>query len=194
MWRVAVFMLAIWCLTITCYAQYGPQVRITSNGMQSSGVAVSETEILTVGHAFGAGSHVRLEFIGPEFSVIVPGKVVKTDMDRDLGLVTHRLQSVKWLKRSKIRSRSVMIKGFHGLDESMRTMRGNVLASGASGENGEPLLTVDCEAVPGLSGAGVLDTDGTDEFVVGIQSAGSKRTYCATNEQIEAFLAKQTNQ
>jgi hypothetical protein len=195
MWRVllmSVFALAF--LHSEVYGQFGPQVRITSGGMQSSGIAISETEVLTVGHAFTDGSHVRLEFVGQEYNVIVPGYVVVTDMDRDLGLITHKLKSVKWLKRNKPIGRTLQIKGFHGLDESLRVMRGEVLQKQALGENGEPLLVVGCKAVPGLSGSGVLETQGDEDFVVGIQSAGSKETYCATSSQIEQFLARKSRQ
>jgi hypothetical protein len=195
MWRVLLMLVFAFVFPHSrLFGQYGPQVRITSGGMQSSGVAISETEVLTVGHAFTDGSHVRLEFVGVEHNVIVPGYVVVTDHDRDLGLIRHKLKNVAWLKRQRAKGKSLQIKGFHGLDEPMRVMRGEVIASGAAGSNGEPLLVVDCEAVPGLSGSGVIEGVDDEEFVVGIQSAGSKQTYCATFDQIEVFLSSNRHQ
>jgi len=195
MWRVLLVLVFVSAFYPSrSYGQYGPQVRITSGGMQSSGVAISETEVLTVGHAFTDGSQVRLEFVGEEFSVIVAGQIVATDQERDLGLVTHKLKPVKWLRRSRPIGRALQIKGFHGLYESLRVMRGERVDSGAAGTNGEPLLVVNCKAISGLSGSGVTEVRDDGEFVVGIQSAGSVNTYCATSEQIDVFLSRNSPQ
>ena len=163
-----------------------PHVRITRGGMQMSGVVVADGQVLTAAHAWTSGP-VRVEFVGMDECVLRDGEVVRADIDRDLALVKVRTTRARKVKIGKVKSGRASVRGFRGLDAPMQEQAGNVLIKDpASGTNGERLLALDCEALSGLSGSGVVDAE-TGELI-GIQSAGSKKTYCATVEQISGFL------
>ena len=166
--------------------ELSPHVRITRDGTQMSGVVVGEDKVLTAAHAWTSGP-VRVEFVGADESIVRSGEVVAADVDRDLAIVKVKTTRAGRVKIGRVKSGRAVIKGFRGLAAPMQQQTGNVLTRDhATGKNGEQLLVLDCEALSGLSGSGVLD--GETGCLIGIQSAGSTKTYCATPDQIGRFL------
>jgi hypothetical protein len=178
-------------IVLVCYGtlaadELSPHVRITRDGMQMSGIVVGGNEVLTAAHAWTSGP-VRVEFVGPEESIVRSGEVVVADVQRDLAIVRVKTKGARRAKLGAVRSGRAIVRGFRGLDAPMMEVTGNVLIGNpATGENGESLLVLDCQALSGLSGSGVLD--GETGELVGVQSAGASRTYCATPDQIGIFF------
>lgn len=180
------FILALLCCGVSSADELSPHVRITRGGTQMSGIVVGKNEVLTAAHAWTNGP-VKVEFVGPEESILRWGEVIAVDVGRDIAIVKVKTRGAKVVQLGQVKSKRAVIRGFRGLDAEMIEMRGNVLVDDpASGSNGEPLLVVDCQALSGLSGSGVLDEE-TGELI-GVQSAGSKKTYCATPDQIGRFF------
>ena len=163
--------------------------RLSVDGKQWSGVAISDTHILTVGH-HGESGIVRAEFAETEHGAFnrigVQAKILRTHKKADLSLLEYypprwakiRSYPVKDRKSDRVRIRGYVI-------TSPRTHEGSVSKGPVYSVDGFQVLTVETAAISGMSGSGVFADDG----IVGIQFGGNRdSTDAVTVETIRMFL------
>lgn len=168
--------------------------RLSSSGVQWSGVAISESHILTVAHhglpvgqtvraEFGVGRHGAFERVG------VKARVLKSDKRKDLSLLSYELKSKLRVRHypvgQAVRSKEkVRIAGYIG-DEAMSL---ECLKSATEGTvDGIPVVSFVGQGVSGMSGSGGIQ----DGKTVVIQFGGDPRVIDAVSaDTIREFLAE----
>jgi hypothetical protein len=163
--------------------------RLSVDGKQWSGVAISDTHILTVGHHEETGI-VRAEFAEGEHGAFnrigIQAKVLRTHRKADLSLLEYypprwakiRSYPVKDWKPDRVR-----IRGY--VSTSPRVQDCTVSMGPVATVDGFTVLTMKGTAVSGMSGSGVFADDG----IVGIQFGGNRDSIDAvTVETIQMFL------
>lgn len=189
------------CLVLSSFRCYGQTVdgvcRLVTPTLQWSGVAISDSEVLTVEHHnLRPGEKVRIEFPvdrhNGEVRVSIVGEVAKVDDAMDLSLI--RYSAPKWLKvksyelspsRIPLRKREkVEIRGFIW-DQAMLTNA--TLFTDDRTVRGHVINTFNAQAVQGMSGSPVI----FQGSLVGIQFGGDKRvTDAVTVRTVETFLRR----
>jgi hypothetical protein len=163
--------------------------RLSVDGKQWSGVAISDTHILTIGH-HGETGIVRAEFAENEHGTFnrlgIQAKILRTHKLADLSLLEYnpprwakiRSYSVKDRKSDRVR-----IRGY--VSTSPRVQECTVSTGPVATVDGFKVLTLNGDAVSGMSGSGVFEDDG----IVGIQFGGNRDSIDAvTVETIQMFL------
>jgi hypothetical protein len=177
-------------LCLVCQAQeFDGVCRLSVDGKQWSGVAISDTHILTVGHHEETGI-VRAEFAEGEHGAFnrigIQAKVLRTHRKADLSLLEYypprwaqiRSYPVKDWKPDRVR-----IRGY--VSTSPRVQDCTVSTGPVATVDGFTVLTMKGTAVSGMSGSGVFADDG----IVGIQFGGNRDSIDAvTVETIQMFL------
>lgn len=174
-----------------CWSAFGQEFdgicRLTVEGKQWSGVAISSTQILTVAH-HGETGIVRAEFAEREHGAFnrlgVQAKILRSNKLADLSLLSYNCPSwaaVKTYPVKRLKPAKVSIRGYvqssPRFNEAAWIQRGIV--------DGHSVNTFSGEGIAGMSGSGVL----CDGFTVGIQFGGNRNTVDAVSiETIEAFL------
>jgi len=162
--------------------------RLSIDGKQWSGVAISKTRILTVAHHNETGI-VRAEFAEKQHGAFnrlgIQAKILKSNKLADLSLVEYNCPpwaAIKTYPVKRLKPARVSIRGY--VQSSPRDYSGDLITDSASAD-GYNLLEIKTEAIGGMSGSGVL----CDGFTVGIQFGGNRTTVDAVSiETIEAFL------
>lgn len=185
--NVAAFI-AGWAI---CFSAFGQEFdgicRLTVEGKQWSGVAISTTQILTVAH-HGETGIVRAEFAEKEHGSFnrlgVQAKIIRSNKLADLSLLEYNCPqwaAVKVYPVKRLKPAVVSIRGYVG--SSPRFNDATLILKGSV--DGYPVNTFSGEGIAGMSGSGVL----CDGFTVGIQFGGNRTTVDAVSiETIEAFL------
>jgi hypothetical protein len=175
--------------TVTLQAQeFDGICHLSSNGAQWSGVAISQTEILTVAHpepteniwaSFPRKTHGSNERISLKCRVIRANKIA------DVAIISYNCPDswvVKTYELSDAKPDVVAIRGYVR-DDAMIVQGVSVVPINATGD-GFSLITLNTPAIHGMSGSGIFSGD----KIVGIQSCGSDRTYAADIKTIRKFL------
>lgn len=169
--------------------------RLSCDGSTWSGIAISETQILTVAHhGFESGKVVRAEFPfgkhGAFERIGVKATVVRSDAVRDLSLLTYSQPVVAKVRCYPIGKAiaigdSAVISGYVSDDAMTVTCplrRTDLEVTGT----GIPILDFNGAAVSGMSGSGVV----RDGYAVGIQFGGDATClHAVTVESINVFLS-----
>ena len=160
--------------------------RLSVDGKQWSGVAISSTQILTVGH-HGETGIVRAEFVGlkSDDSIGISAKILKTHKLADLSLLEYKCPSwaaVRSYPVSRKQFKRVKIRGF--TSDILRELDVDLLRSDTV-VDGFKVHTFKGKAWSGMSGSGAL----ADGETVGIQFGGNRDSIDAvTVETIQMFL------
>lgn len=162
--------------------------RLSVDGKQWSGVAISQTEILTVAH-HGETENIRAEFpesTHGEFNHLgIRCRVIKSNVKADLSLLQYNCPSYAAIAHypvSRKEFKRVEIKGY--VRSSPMALICPVAAQDRQ-VDGYTVLTLQGAATAGMSGSAVL----SDRSVVGIQFGGSETVIDAvTAETIHNFL------
>lgn len=163
--------------------------RLSIDGKQWSGVAISKTRILTVAHHNETGI-VRAEFAEKQHGAFnrlgIQAKILKSNKLADLSLVEYNCPpwaAIKTYPVKRLKPVRVSIRGY--VQSSPRDYSGD-LVTGSASADGYNLLEIKTEAIGGMSGSGVFTDDG---YVIGIQSCGGKEsTFAADTATIEEFI------
>lgn len=176
-----------------CYAAFGQEFdgicRLTVEGKQWSGVAISKDRILTVAHHNETGI-VRAEFAEKEHGAFnrlgIQAKIIRSNKLADLSLLEYNCPqwaAVKVYPVKRLAPAKVSIRGY--VQSSPRNYLDKTLIEGSASADGYNLLEIKTEAISGMSGSGIF----ADGYVIGIQSCGGKEsTFAADMDSIEAFL------
>jgi hypothetical protein len=189
---IALIVLAIFCLThdVTVFGQeFDGICRLSVDGKQWSGVAISDTQILTVGH-HGETGIVRAEFAEAEHGsfnrIGIQAKILRTHKRADLSLLEYYPPSWANIRSYQVQDRKadrVRIRGY--VNASPRVQDCGVSTGPKYQVDGFTVLTMDGEAISGMSGSGVF----ADGGIVGIQFGGNRDSIDAvTVETIQMFL------
>lgn len=170
-------------------AQFDGICRLTVEGKQWSGVAISTTQILTVAHHDETGL-VRAEFAEKEHGAFnrlgIQAKIIRSNKLADLSLLEYNCPhwaAVKVYPVRRLKPATVSIRGY--VQSSPRNYLDKPLITGSASADGYNLLEIKTEAISGMSGSGIF----ADGYVIGIQSCGGKEsTFAADMDSIEAFL------
>jgi hypothetical protein len=163
--------------------------RLSVDGKQWSGVAISGTHILTVGH-HGETGIVRAEFAETEHGTFnrigIQAKVLRTHRKADLSLLEYYPPRWAKIRSDPVKDRKsdrVRIRGY--VSTSPRVQDCTVSTGPTYQVDGFAVLTMNGEAISGMSGSGVFADDG----IVGIQFGGNRDSIDAvTVETIQMFL------
>lgn len=169
--------------------QFDGICRLTVEGKQWSGVAISTTQILTVAHHNETGL-VRAEFAEKEHGAFnrigIQAKIIRSNKLADLSLLEYNCPqwaAVKVYPVKRLKPATVSIRGY--VQSSPRNYLDKPLITGSASADGYNLLEIKTEAISGMSGSGIF----ADGYVIGIQSCGGKEsTFAADMDSIEAFL------
>lgn len=168
--------------------------RLSCEGTTWSGIAISETQILTVAHhGFAAGKVIRAEFPfgkhGAFERIGVKSTVVRSDTVRDLSLLSYSQPVVAQVRCYPVGKAlsigdSAVIAGYVA-DQAMVVTcplrRTDIEVTGT----GIPIFEFNGVAVSGMSGSGVV----RDGCVVGIQFGGETTClHAVTVDSIRQFL------
>lgn len=189
LWFIAIMFMAIGILIGSVFCQdFDGICRMTCNGKQWTGVAISDHEILTVAH------HEETENIRAEFPerghgaferLGLKATVVRANAAADLSLLQYKCPSYAKIRTYKVSSGQtddVLIRGYVG-DQAM-LMKTSILPIEDSLE-GYPILTMKGLAIVGMSGSPVT----TDDVLIGIQFGITKtNTNAVTADTIIQFL------
>lgn len=164
--------------------------RITSlDGKQWSGVAISESQIVSVWH-HGETGEVFVEFAeqehGSKTRLRVPAKVRKLNKRADLSIIEFQVPDYVELTTYKVKKRSaktVTIRGY--VNQVPMVVRNTSLVRDTDTSDGFRLDRFDAPGIPGLSGAGAFEGDAS---VVGIQTAGNHQLLTVPGEVVLEFL------
>lgn len=171
---IAVFIAIVgFCVGMACGQEFDGVCRLSGPTAQWSGVAISDTQILTVAHHNQTGD-LRAEF--PEGShgsfnrVGVKARVIRSDSRKDLSLLSY--EAPAWLKiksypisREKGKGR---VRGFIGdqpLTSPVRVIRTDGMVNGYSVISMKAPDLEYLDTLSGMSGSPIL----TDKGVRGIQ-------------------------
>lgn len=185
-------------VAILCSVSHGQDLdgicRLSCEGTTWSGIAISETQILTVAHhGFAAGKVIRAEFPfgkhGAFERIGVKSTVVRSDTVRDLSLLSYSQPVVAKVRcypvgHSIVIGDSAVIAGYVA-DQAMVVTcplrRTDLEVTGT----GIPILDFNGAAVSGMSGSGAVQAG----YTVGIQFGGDKTClHAVTVESIRVFL------
>ena len=189
LWFVAILFMFIGILIGSVFCQdFDGICRMTCNGKQWSGVAISDHEILTVAH------HEETENIRAEFPerghgaferLGLKATIIRANTAADLSLLHFKCPSYATIKTYKVsagQAESVLIRGYVG-DQPMM-MKTSILPIEDS-LDGYKILTMNGLAISGMSGSPVT----TDDILVGIQFGITKtNTNAVTADTIIQFL------
>lgn len=169
--------------------------RLSCEGSTWSGIAISETQILTVAHhGFDAGKVIRAEFPfgkhGAFERIGVKSTVLRSDTARDLSLLSYSQPVVAKVRcypvgKSLAIGDNAVISGYVA-DQAMVVTcplrRADLEVTGT----GIPIFEFNGVAVSGMSGSGVV----RDGYAVGIQFGGDATClHAVTVESINVFLS-----
>lgn len=192
MFRQVMFALAM-VLTSQAFAgeklKFDGICRITSlDGKQWSGVAISDSQIVSVWH-HGETGEVFVEFAqdkhGNKTWIRVPAQIKKLHKRADLSIIEFTCPDYVELTTYKIKKRSgrtVTIKGY--VNQVPMVVRDTTLVRDSDTSDGFRLDRFDAPGLSGLSGAGAFD--GVE--VVGIQTAGANQLLTVPGETVLEFI------
>lgn len=185
-------------VAVLCSVSHGQDLdgicRLSCEGTTWSGIAISETQILTVAHhGFEAGKVIRAEFAlgkhGAFERIGVKSTVVRSDTSRDLSVLSYSQPVVAKVRcypvgKSLAIGDDAVISGYVA-DQAMVVTcplrRTDLEVTGT----GIPILDFNGAAVSGMSGSGVV----RDGHAVGIQFGGDATClHAVTVESIRTFL------
>jgi hypothetical protein len=163
--------------------------RLSIDGKQWSGVAISSTQILTVAHHNETGI-VRAEFSEKEHGAFnrlgLQAKILKSNKLADLSLLEYNCPpwaAIKIYPVKRLKPATVSIRGY--VQSSPRNYLDKTLIERSASADGYNLLEIKTEAISGMSSSGIF----AGGYVIGIQSCGGKEsTFAADMDSIEAFL------
>jgi hypothetical protein len=186
-------------VAVFCAVSHGQDLdgicRLSCEGSTWSGIAISETQILTVAHhGFESGKVIRAEFPfgkhGTFERIGVKSTVVRSDSVRDLSLLSYSQPVVAKVRFYPIGKAigigdSAVVSGYVGDQAVVVTCplrRTDIEVTGT----GIPILDFNGPAVSGMSGSGVV----RDGLAVGIQFGGNATClHAVTVESINVFLS-----
>lgn len=187
-------------VAILCSVSHGQDLdgicRLSCEGTTWSGIAISETQILTVAHhGFESGKVIRAEFAfgkhGAFERIGVKATVLRSDTGRDLSLLSYSHPVVAQVRcypvgKALLIGDSAVIAGYVA-DQAMVVTcplrRTDLEVTGT----GIPILDFNGAAVSGMSGSGAVQ----DGYTVGIQFGGDKTClHAVTVESIRQFLGE----
>lgn len=196
MWKfVALLMCAGCCMTAPVSGQELDGIcRLSTDGMQWSGVAISETKILTVAHhKLRVGQVVRAEFgIGQHGAferVSVKARIRKSDVKKDLCLLdfdTPKFLKVKAYPVGRLQAKvsRTRISGYI-MDQPMQLEVPLISTIGQT--DGVRVFTFHGKGVAGMSGAPAMQQG----RVVAVQFGGGPAAIdAASDESIQEFVAE----
>lgn len=162
--------------------------RMSCNGKQWSGVAISDHEILSVAHPEETKS-IRAEFPerghGAFERISVEATVIRADKDADLTLLTYKRPSYATIRTYRVSGgefKDCQIRGYVG--DTPMTMKTSLLSRDEV-VDGYAVLTMQGRAIFGMSGSPVT----ADDVVVGIQfGITATETNAVSAETIIKFL------
>lgn len=201
--RIIAAILILQSIAIAEEIQFDGICRISSsNGKQWSGVAVSDSQIVSVWHPEEYGD-IAIEFSeahhGNTTRLRVSGKVTRVNRYADLSVITFKRPPYVKLRHYKIGNRNgdiVRIAGFV-LDAPVVVDNATIVKVKFTDSNGAVSLQeeivvsdgyrLDRFNVPGragMSGSPALEND----IVVGIQTAGERRVLTVPSDTVQKFL------
>lgn len=164
--------------------------RVTSNnGKQWSGVAVSDSQVVSVWHPEEFGE-VYVEFSeihhGNKTRIRLAANVTKVNRYADLSIITFKVPSYVELRHYKLgrrKSDQIRIAGFV-LDSPVVIDRAVTVKNQITDSDGYIFDRYDVPGKSGMSGSPGLE----DDIVVGVQSAGAKQVLMVPGETVMRFL------
>lgn len=157
-----------------------------STGGQFNGVLVDCDTVLTVAHAVKDDSQVYCTAQAENHFVTFRGRVIKRNLRQDLALVRIENHVVYQVAPLVIADQCGQQGELYGWERLGKFRRRKAMRLPDATSDGETITQWDTEAVSGLSGSAFLDQG----KIIGIQSCGSRTTYCATVEQIREFVGR----
>lgn len=188
-WFIAIVFMLLGIIIGSVFCQdFDGICRMTCNGKQWSGVAISDHEILTVAH------HEETENIRAEFPerghgaferLGLKATIIRADSSADLSLLSYKCPSYATIKTYKVSAgnvEDVLIRGYVGDQPVM--MKTSILPIDDFLDD-HKILTLKGLAIVGMSGSPVT----TDDVLVGIQFGITKtNTNAVTADTIIQFL------
>lgn len=183
------YLLILFSLTSMAHAQdFEGICHLSCRGMQWSGVAISQTEILTVAHpeptediwiAFPLRRH------DAETRIAVKGRVVRANKLADLAIVHYNCPSTWVVKTYQLSRNPTTVADIRGyvVDDSV-SVNGVQVLPDTYDSDGYTLIGLQTPARHGLSGSGIF----SGSSFIGIQSCGGDVTYAVDAQTIQSFL------
>lgn len=187
-WALVFISLVVFLAKTACGQDFDGICRMTCNGKQWTGVAISDHEILSVAHPkettkiraeFPERGHGAFERLGIETTVI------RSDAAADLALLSYKRPSYAAIRVYKVSGgefTDCLIRGYVG--DNPKIMKTNLLAQDEV-VDGHNVLTLNGRGIPGMSGSPVT----ADDVVVGIMfGITDTKTNAVSAETIIQFL------
>jgi hypothetical protein len=157
---------------------------------QWSGVAISETQVVSVWHPEEAGE-VFLEFAeqkhGSKTRIRIAANVRKLNRRADLALIEFKVPRYVKIATYKVKRRDaskVTIRGY--VNQTPMVIKDASLVRDTDTSDGFRLDRFDAPAMSGLSGSGAFEDP---EFVVGIQTAGNDQLLTVPGDVVLDFIS-----